>query len=450
MGCARSSPDKGDNNTLVNERTTRSDSYVVRSANEAEANAGVTHAGVSLHHGADEYPELRPVVDKDGEGGGGGGSGGGGEDGDARSPSGASLNMTVAAPPSVPDDMTPRPSRTRFADVYAVGELLGVGNEGKVYACWKHGHEKDRFAVKVVDEANMDDEEIEMLLREVEVLKQLSHPNIEKLHDVFFEEDESSHDPMCYIVTELLPGGELIQRILQKDHYSEKNARHVMQLLLRAVAHCHSLGIVHRDIKPQNLMLQSTRDDWHIKVVDFGMAKRVKTKGPKKARNRLTSICGTPQYMAPEIFAEQDYGEKVDVWAIGVVGYILLSGWPPFIDMYDDSEERLAQLVREARVSFDDPVWEHVSASAKDFTRKAMTKDMDQRPTAAELLQHEWITGHHKLNWASGAFAHLHQSHAKMKRYHERHSSDAKRAAASQSDSQASDRSSDYAMSSPL
>ena len=163
----------------------------------------------------------------------------------------------------------------------------------------------------------------EILFGEALLLEELAidrHRNMLKFHGWWHD---TNH---VFIAQQLCVGGELPEWLNQQPVYTEKLAAKVTYDLLQALTYCHGANVVHRDIKPQNLMLQSTRDDWHIKVVDFGMAKRVKTKG-KKGRNRLTSICGTPQYMAPEIFSEQDYGEKVDVWAIGVVGYILLSGW---------------------------------------------------------------------------------------------------------------------------
>jgi len=385
MGCSGS---KGESAAILQEGDAEmGSSYVVHEGGERKLS---THAGVSAVLGADEYDTIRVhVVDPSAPVAG---------EGEFKLGAGAGK---------------------RFADLYTMGRLLGVGNEGKVYECWLTATDGDstaeHYAVKLVDEHDMAEDEIEMLLREVELLKELTHPHIERMVDAVFEGE------LCYIVTELLTGGELIDQILKVDHYTEKHARQTLQLLLEAVAHMHSQGVVHRDLKPQNLMLQDNRDDWHIKVVDFGMAKRCKSAKTGVGRGRLTSICGTPQYMAPEIFQEQDYGEKVDIWAVGVIAYILLSGWPPFIDLEDDSEERLAELVIGQGLKFDDPVWQHMSKSSRDFLQLAMAKDPANRPSAQKLLEHEWIVGHDELNWVESTFAHLTHSHAKLGTYHRSH-----------------------------
>ena len=366
-------------------------SYVVHEGSEKRLS---THAGVSAVMGADEYAVNTHTVDP------------------GRPVAGQGAYKLGSGD-----------AGNTFAELYTIGRLLGVGNEGKVYECWltaDDAPDAEHYAVKIVDEHNMAADEIEMLLREVELLKELSHPHIERMVDACFEGE------LCYIVTELLTGGELIDQILAKDHYTEKHARKCMQLLLESVAYMHSCGVVHRDLKPQNLMLTDNRDDWHIKIVDFGMAKRCKSAATGTGRGRLTSICGTPQYMAPEIFAEQDYGEKVDIWAAGVIAYILLSGWPPFIDLDDDSEERLAELVSTQGLQFTDPVWGQISKDAIAFLQLCMAKNPADRPSAAKLLEHEWIKGHHALNWVETTFEHLLHSHAKLKSFHQAHT--AKRA----------------------
>ena len=141
-------------------------------------------------------------------------------------------------------------------------------------------------------------------------MSQLDHPNVVKIYEIFDEDD------CIYLVLELLAGGELFDRIVEKDHYSEKEAADTIRPVVDAIRYCHSLGIIHRDLKPENLLYLTTEDNSIIKVTDFGLARFVE--------NELaTTACGTPNYVAPEIINGQGYNKEVDYWSIGVIIYIM-------------------------------------------------------------------------------------------------------------------------------
>ncbi len=154
-----------------------------------------------------------------------------------------------------------------------------------------------------------EDDEIQ-LQTEVDILSQLDHPNVLKIFEIFDEDD------CIYLVLELLAGGELFDRIVEKESYSEKEAAETIRPLVDALRYCHQLGIIHRDLKPENILYQSEEDSSIIKITDFGLARFV--------QNELaTTACGTPNYVAPEIIAGQGYGKEVDIWSIGVIIYIM-------------------------------------------------------------------------------------------------------------------------------
>ena len=197
------------------------------------------------------------------------------------------------------------------------------------------------------------------------------------LHDFYTE------DNYYYLVTEFMEGGELFDRIVEKSYYSEREARDLVKLLLEAIKYCHECNVVHRDLKPENLLLTSRSDDASIKLADFGFAKKIEFDG-----EGLSTACGTPGYVAPEILQGKTYGRSVDVWSIGVITYILLCGYPPF---HDDNHNALFRKIKKGKYQFDSPYWDHISESAKDLITKMLVVDPEKRSTAAELLQHQWV-----------------------------------------------------------
>ncbi|CAH8841633.1 unnamed protein product [Trichobilharzia szidati] len=227
----------------------------------------------------------------------------------------------------------------------------------------------------------------ESLNNEIEVLRRLRHPNIVQLFDVL-------EDSECYyLVMELVTGGELFDRIVQKGSYTERDASALIRQVLFATEYMHSQGVVHRDLKPENLLYFSPADDSKIMVSDFGLSKI------ENDESNMATACGTPGYVAPEVLSVSEgnsgYGKEVDCWAIGVIAYILLCGYPPF---YDENDHELFRQIRMAEYEFDSPYWDNISDSAKDFIRHLLQKDPKKRYSCTQALEHPWIASNTALD----------------------------------------------------
>ena len=229
-------------------------------------------------------------------------------------------------------------------------------------------------AVKCIDKKGLRRDEVTDLEREALLLGALDHPHLLKLYG-FYQDDKR-----YYLATEILKGGELFDRIIEKEFYSEGDARTIVKTLGGALQYLHAQGIVHRDLKPENILLQSKDDDAAIKLADFGFA--------KKMESSLTTSLGTPGYVAPEILNKQEYGASVDMWALGVIIYILLCGYPPF---YDENQSVLFKKIRAGTFQFDSPYWDGVSDAAKDVISKLLVVDPKHRISIEEFLELPWV-----------------------------------------------------------
>lgn len=270
----------------------------------------------------------------------------------------------------------------KFSQSYMLARELGSGafSVVKLGVNLETGH---KTAVKVIPKKKLSDEDYQSLLTEIEILSSLDHPHIIKLYETFDEGEE------FFIVTELVEGGELFDRIVSKAHYTEKEARDLIKLVLETMAYMHGSGIVHRDLKPENLLLCSETDDSDLKIADFGFAKRIKDLLPKE------TACGTPGYVAPEILRGDKYGAEVDIWSMGVICYVLLAGYPPF---YDEDQKRLFKKIKEGRYHFHEDYWSNTSPEAINMIQMMLCVDQSKRWTAEQLLKHPWITiGDEKL-----------------------------------------------------
>ncbi|KAH9512972.1 hypothetical protein Btru_037196 [Bulinus truncatus] len=187
---------------------------------------------------------------------------------------------------------------------------------------------------------------------------------------------------------ELVTGGELFDRIVEKGSYTEKDASLLIRQVLEAVDYMHDRGVVHRDLKPENLLFYSPEDDSKIMISDFGLSKM-------EGSGIMATACGTPGYVAPEVLAQQPYGKEVDCWSIGVIAYILLCGYPPF---YDENDAELFKQILKAQYEFDSPFWDEISESAKDFIRHLMCKDPKERYSCKQAIGHPWISGNAALS----------------------------------------------------
>ncbi|CAM9277638.1 unnamed protein product, partial [Ascophyllum nodosum] len=211
---------------------------------------------------------------------------------------------------------------------------------------------------------------------QVRILRNLRHPNVIEIYQ-FYQDDPNNY----FVVIEFMRGGELFDRIVRKAFYNEKEARDLCRILLDAVKYIHDLGIVHRDLKPENLLMTSRHDDANIKLADFGFARSV-------VAGFVSTQCGTPGYVAPEILRAEPYGTSVDMWSIGVIIYILLGGYPPF---HDENQTRLFRKIKAGNFKFHDEYWGSVSSDAKDLIRRLLTVDPKKRLTAAQAVSHPWL-----------------------------------------------------------
>ncbi|XP_018112735.1 serine/threonine-protein kinase 33 isoform X2 [Xenopus laevis] len=274
--------------------------------------------------------------------------------------------------------------------IYTFGEKLGEGNFGVVIEA-THKETATKWAMKKVNREKAGSSAVKLLEREVSILKKVKHEHIIHLEEVF------ETPKRMYLVTELCEGGELREILHRKKFLSETETRHVIRSLGSAIAYLHRKGIVHRDLKLENILVKSIdgadNKDMilNIKVTDFGLSVQ---KGGVGSENMLQSTCGTPIYMAPEVINDHEYSQQCDIWSTGVIMYMLLSGNPPFLG---PSEEKLFEQIKRGELKFSGAVWQTISNAAKDVLRLLLKVDPAHRITANELLDNPWITGETSL-----------------------------------------------------
>ena len=234
----------------------------------------------------------------------------------------------------------------------------------------------DQVAIKVVEKKNVSEKFMKNLNREIEIMKKVDHPNIVKLIDLFDVGDK------FYFVMEIVTGGELFDRIVEKGSYSEHDAKTLVKRILRGIAYLHADGIAHRDLKPENLLLKSKDNDYDVKIADFGLSSFISDNA------LMQTACGTPAYVAPEVLLNTGYDQEVDLWSIGVITYILLVGFPPF---HGETVRQILEVVSKGRYDFPSPYWDDISPHARDFIRKLLVVDPKKRMSAKEALDHVWI-----------------------------------------------------------
>ncbi|CAK8991636.1 Calcium/calmodulin-dependent protein kinase type 1 (CaM kinase I) (CaM-KI) (CaM kinase I alpha) (CaMKI-alpha) [Durusdinium trenchii] len=267
---------------------------------------------------------------------------------------------------------------TEFERRFKIGDKLGQGAFASVYVCIDKDSGEES-AVKTINKAAFKSEsDYAATMNEIKILEGLDHPNVINLKG--WIEGETK----IYVVTDLAKGGELFDRIVQKEFYSERDAAIVVQKVAEALLYLHENGIVHRDLKPENILLMDDSDDAELKLADFGFAKAVDT----SSETALLTSCGTPAYVAPEILTGKPYSLQVDMWSLGVLTYILLVGYPPF---FSENQRDLLRMVKKGAYSFDPQYWDPISDSAKDLISNLLVMDPAKRLSAKEVLEHEWI-----------------------------------------------------------
>ncbi|KAL4230830.1 Serine/threonine-protein kinase dclk1 [Mactra antiquata] len=263
-----------------------------------------------------------------------------------------------------------------LAQTYEIGKKIGEGNFSIVKECI-HKRTNKRYALKIIEKEKCRGKE-HMIQSEVAILQKVKHPNIVELIEEF-----DSHTEL-FLVMELVKGGDLFDAISMATKYTEKDACAMIYNLSCALDYLHGNKIVHRDVKPENLLVCDHGDGTKsLKLGDFGLA--------TYTTEELYTVCGTPTYVAPEILSETGYDTKVDVWAAGVIMYILLCGFPPFTSDKNDQEE-LFESILSGKFEFPSPYWNDVSEQAKDLITNMLIIDPKKRYTAADVTKHDWVT----------------------------------------------------------
>ncbi|KAF4113008.1 death-associated protein kinase 1 isoform X4 [Onychostoma macrolepis] len=265
-------------------------------------------------------------------------------------------------------------------DYYEIGDELGSGQFAVVKKC-RHKSTGVEYAAKFIKKRRskssrrgVSKDDIE---REVSILKEIQHPNVITLHNVFENKNE------VILILELVAGGELFDFLAEKESLSEEEATEFLKQILDGVSYLHSKQIAHFDLKPENIMLLN-RSVPHprIKLIDFGLAHKI------DFGNDFKNIFGTPEFVAPEVVNYEPLGLEADMWSIGVITYILLSGASPFLG--ENKQETLAN-VSAVDYEFDEEFFSNTSALAKDFIARLLLKDPKKRMTILDSLQHPWI-----------------------------------------------------------
>lgn len=285
---------------------------------------------------------------------------------------------------------------SEFEDGYDLGEKIGSGAFAEVYKCTSKSS-GNLHAVKIIENAE------DNVQAEITILKSLSHENIVRLIDVF-----SVHKTI-YMVQELIMGGEMFDYIIDKGTYNEADASKAFRMILQGLEYLHSKGILHRDLKPENILLSEKSENAVIKIADFGLAKVISEQG------MTTTTCGTPGYVAPEVLCQKDYGTAVDVWAAGVILYIMVSGYEPF---FHENETQMFKNIMSGKYTFPPELFHNVSEELVSLIKRILVIKAQQRPTALECLADPWLktgTEGSESNQLSTAWENLSKRQAKKR-----------------------------------
>jgi len=230
-------------------------------------------------------------------------------------------------------------------------------------------------AVKIIKKPK--GSKLAIIKSEVDILKSVEHPYIVRCFDAIDSPDK------MYLVMEIMKGGELFDRIVDKGHFTEADAAGVTAKLFSAIKYLHDKNIAHRDLKPENLLMADDTPESEVKITDFGLSKAF-----DEHSQVMQTPCGTPGYIAPEVLVMKGYDKQCDVWSLGVIVYILLCGFPPF---YADNDAQLFEKIKRGEYEFLRPYWDPISDSAKDFIRQMLRVDPKQRITCDQALAHPWL-----------------------------------------------------------
>eukprot|EP00636_Phaeomonas_parva_P006189 CAMPEP_0118868486 /NCGR_PEP_ID=MMETSP1163-20130328/11954_1 /TAXON_ID=124430 /ORGANISM="Phaeomonas parva, Strain CCMP2877" /LENGTH=470 /DNA_ID=CAMNT_0006803169 /DNA_START=125 /DNA_END=1537 /DNA_ORIENTATION=- len=261
---------------------------------------------------------------------------------------------------------------------YLIGHMLGEGTFGKVRFA-TNSETGEEVAIKVLDKERIQRQNMgDQIKREISIMKMIRHPHVVQLHEVLASRTR------IFIVLELITGGELFDRIVERQRFDDDTARYYFRQLAEGVHYCHTRGVCHRDLKPENLLLDANDD---LKISDFGLSSLYKEgSGAESHAELLHTTCGTPNYVAPEVLADQGYdGHKADVWSCGVILYVLVAGFLPF------DENTTGELFRKIQsVEFSYPSW--FSPLLRSLIDKILVRDPKERIRLVDIMTHPWYT----------------------------------------------------------
>mmetsp|Transcript_9229 Transcript_9229/g.16621 ORF Transcript_9229/g.16621 Transcript_9229/m.16621 type:complete len:419 (-) Transcript_9229:256-1512(-) len=263
-------------------------------------------------------------------------------------------------------------------DYYEFGKELGKGSFARVVVGIDK-KTKEKFAIKILEKSSDPKKfarQKEIYMREMKIMAKSDHPNVVKLYDIF------DTPQRLFLVMEYMDGGELFDIIAEEKQFSEEKAAQVMREVLNGVKYLHEVGVVHRDIKPENILCKDKSWPLQIKLVDFGLANMVESE-----ETVLKSLVGTCVYRAPEMVRKLGHGPKVDMWACGVILYVMMFGMFPFFGLND--EEYLAEI--DQGLIFPNDMRDDVSKRAKDMMHALLEVDPDKRFSAVDALRHPWF-----------------------------------------------------------
>lgn len=268
--------------------------------------------------------------------------------------------------------------------VYKFNEILGGGQFGTVRIGYRLDNPTKKYAIKSISKKNMTTNDLNNLLTEVQILSSLDHPNIIKLVETYQDQY------YLHIVTDLCTGKDVFTHCLQKAKLTEKDICVIIFKIVSAVQYLHENKIVHRDLKAENIMLESNEPDADIKIIDFGLSKKY------NSNQKMHAKTGTPYYVSPEVI-NGEYDEKCDIWSIGILAYLLLSGGLPFAVAHNhkrdakEEEKELYNKILNEKPNFTGRVWKSYTRKAIDFVNSCLEKNPKKRLSAKEALEHPWF-----------------------------------------------------------
>lgn len=271
-----------------------------------------------------------------------------------------------------------------FEDQYDLHEEIGRGAFSTVKRCTRKSDKRD-YAAKIVDTKKVSARDLQKLEREVRICRKLQHEHIVRMHQSFAATNRH------HMVFDLVTGGELFEDIVAREFYSENDASNCIQQILESVRYCHSMAVIHRDLKPENLLLASRTGAPVVKLADFGLAVELE-EGSEEFR--WHGFAGTPGYLSPEVLFHYPYGKPIDLWACGVILYILLVGYPPF---WDEDQNKLYAQIKNGQYDYPSPEWDSVTKEAKSLIDSLLNLDPSKRFTAADALKHPWIKNRERV-----------------------------------------------------